>query len=165
MARPQLTKAARQALIAEVLSQCSVSSQNGLAEELSGRGVEVALATLSRDLDELGAVKVRTSADGGVRYVIADEQASVASGSGKIRLSKLLAELLLSTDSSGDTAVVRTPPGAAQFLASAIDKAKLEQVVGTIAGDDTIFVLARFPDTGKTLAELIASLACSTVEP
>jgi transcriptional regulator of arginine metabolism len=71
----------------------------------------------------------------------------------------LLGELLVSTDASGNMAVLRTPPGAAQFLASALDRAALPAVVGTIAGDDTIFVVAREPTTGAELARQIERLA------
>ena len=82
--------------------------------------------------------------------------AGVAGGTG--RLSRLLGELLVSTDCSGNLAVLRTPPGAADYLASAIDRAALPCVVGTIAGDDTIFVVAREPMTGAELATVLANL-------
>ena len=78
---------------------------------------------------------------------------------GTARLAKLLAVLMVSVDASGNVMVLRTPPGAAQFLASAIDRAALEEVVGSIAGDDTVAVIAREPLTGKGLAEKFAELA------
>jgi transcriptional regulator of arginine metabolism len=82
---------------------------------------------------------------------------------GTSRLSRLLAELMVSADSSGNLMVLRTPPGAAQFLASAIDRAALEEVVGSIAGDDTVAVIAREPLSGKELAERFAALAHRSV--
>jgi transcriptional regulator of arginine metabolism len=84
-----------------------------------------------------------------------------ASAGGTSRLARLLGELLVSADASGNLAVLRTPPGAAQFLASALDRAALHDVVGTIAGDDTILVVAREPLTGTELARRIAALGDS----
>lgn len=77
---------------------------------------------------------------------------------GTDRLCRLLSELLVSTDATGNLAVLRTPPGAADYLASAIDRAALPYVVGTIAGDDTIFVAAREPMTGAELAATLNDL-------
>ncbi|CFS15104.1 arginine repressor ArgR [Mycobacterium tuberculosis] len=77
---------------------------------------------------------------------------------GTDRMARLLGELLVSTDDSGNLAVLRTPPGAAHYLASAIDRAALPQVVGTIAGDDTILVVAREPTTGAQLAGMFENL-------
>jgi transcriptional regulator of arginine metabolism len=77
---------------------------------------------------------------------------------GTARLSRLLSELLVSADASANLAVLRTPPGGANYLASAIDRAALPYVVGTIAGDDTVFVAAREPMTGAELASTLESL-------
>ena len=77
---------------------------------------------------------------------------------GTARLARLLGELLVSADSSGNLAVLRTPPGRAHFLASALDRAALHDVVGTIAGDDTLLVVAREPVTGAQLVELLRHL-------
>ena len=78
---------------------------------------------------------------------------------GTDRLLRLLGELLVSTDHSGNQAVLRTPPGAAHYLASALDRAALPEIVGTIAGDDTILLIAREPHTGSELADKIEKLA------
>ena len=120
---------------------------------LADEGIDVTQATLSRDLEELGAVKLR-GADGGVGVYVVPEDGSPVRGvsGGTERMSRLLGELLVSTDASGNLAVLRTPPGAAHYLASAIDRAALPYVVGTIAGDDTILVVAREPMTGAELA-------------
>ncbi len=134
------TRAGRQARIVALLSAREVHSQSELAALLADEGIDVTQATLSRDLEELGAVKLR-GADGGTE-----------------RMSRLLGELLVSTDASGNLAVLRTPPGAAQYLASSIDRAALPYVVGTIAGDDTVMVVAREPMTGSELAHTFENL-------
>ncbi|MTD14015.1 arginine repressor [Nakamurella sp. YIM 132087] len=150
------TKAARHGLIVSLVQAGSVHSQPELLALLAGNGVAVTQATLSRDLEELGAVKLRGVDGGPGRYVIPEDGAPRPMAGGTSRLDRLLGELLLSHASSGNLAVLRTPPGAAQFLASAIDRAALADVVGTIAGDDTILVVAR---DGLSGAELGARLA------
>ena len=158
-AAPETTRAGRQARIVVILSSASVSSQSELAALLADEGIEVTQATLSRDLEELGAVKLR-GADGGVGVYIVPEDGSPVRGvsGGTSRLSRLLGELLVSSDASANLAILRTPPGGAHYLASAIDRAALPFVVGTIAGDDTVFVAAREPMTGIEVAEAIEAL-------
>jgi len=153
------TRVGRQARIVTLLSSHAISSQTELAALLAADGIEVTQATLSRDLEELGAVKLR-GADGGVGVYVVPEDGSPVRGvsGGTERVTKLLGELLVSTDSSANLAVLRTPPGAAHYLASAIDRASLPQVVGTVAGDDTIFVIAREPMTGAELATMFENL-------
>ncbi len=153
------TRVGRQARIVTLLSSNPISSQTELAALLAEEGIDVTQATLSRDLEELGAVKLR-GADGGVGVYVVPEDGSPVRGvsGGTERVTKLLGELLVSTDASANIAVLRTPPGAAHYLASAIDRASLPQVVGTIAGDDTIFVIAREPMTGAELAIMFENL-------
>jgi transcriptional regulator of arginine metabolism len=155
-----VTRTARQGRIVELVSRRAIRSQSELAKTLAAEGIEVTQATLSRDLDELGAVKLR-GADGGAPAYVIPEDGSPVRGiqGGTSRLVRLLGELLVSVDHSGNLAVLRTPPGAAHFLASALDRAALHDIVGTIAGDDTIFVVAREPLTGADLAERITALA------
>ncbi|QSB12574.1 arginine repressor [Natronosporangium hydrolyticum] len=163
------TKIARQARVVALIRDKAVHSQGELAALLAADGMPVTQATLSRDLDELGAVKVRGT-DGGAVYVVPEDgepllRPSVppatepGSASGPPRLVRLLRELLTGVDASGNLAVLRTPPGAAQFLASALDRSGLSEVVGTIAGDDTVLVVAREPVTGAGLAETLSSWA------
>ena len=154
-----ITRAARHARIIDILSNQVVGSQTELAEALADSGVGVTQATLSRDLDEIGAVKLR-GADGGPWTYVVPEDGSPVRGvvGGTDRLARLLGEMLVGTDASGQLAVLRTPPGAAGYLASALDRARLPEVIGTIAGDDTIFVLAREPLTGSELAEHLERL-------
>jgi transcriptional regulator of arginine metabolism len=159
-----LTKNARQQRIIELLATSEVHSQTELADLLHRAGVSVTQATLSRDLVELDAVKVRAPSgqlvyavpgEGGDRRpVLAHESAA-----SEARLGRLAGELLVSADASANLVVLRTPPGAAQFLASALDKAELANVLGTIAGDDTVLVISREPDGGEPLARRLLALA------
>ena len=153
------TRAGRQSRIVALLSANPVRSQTELAALLAAEGIDVTQATLSRDLEELGAVKLR-GADGGTGASVVPEDGSPVKGvsGGTERLSRLLGELLVSTDASANLAVLRTPPGAAQYLASAIDRAALPYVVGTIAGDDTLLVVAREPMSGAELAATFENL-------
>ena len=160
---PGATRVARQARIVELVSRMAIRSQTELAKLLAAEGVDVTQATLSRDLDELGAVKLR-GADGGAPVYVIPEDGSPVRGiqGGTSRLARLLGELLVSADGSANLTVLRTPPGAAQFLASAIDRAALHEVVGTIAGDDTVMAIAREPLSGKDLADRFTALAART---
>jgi len=164
-----LTKNSRQQQIIDLLSHHDVKSQTELSDLLSDRGVHVTQATLSRDLVELDAVKVRAS-DGSLVYAVPGEggdrrpTANRESGAAQARLSRLCGELLVSAESSANLVVLRTPPGAAQFLASAFDKAELHDVLGTIAGDDTVLVIGRDPQGGDALARRFTALANSESE-
>jgi transcriptional regulator of arginine metabolism len=154
------TRAARQARIVELVSERAIRSQTELATLLAAEGVDVTQATLSRDLDELGAVKLR-GVDGGAPTYVIPEDGNPVRGvqGGTSRLIRLLSELLVSADGSGNLTVLRTPPGAAGFLASAIDRASLLDVVGTIAGDDTLMVIVREPLTGHDMAERFTAMS------
>ena len=124
------SRTARHRRIVELLETRRVRSQGELAELLAGDGLRVTQTTLSRDLDELGAVKIR---DGGgdLVYAVPAEggdptpRLAPADGEAAGRLSRLAGELLVSADASANLVVLRTPPGAAQFLASALDRAGL----------------------------------------
>ena len=156
-------RAARHARIVAILVERPVRSQAELAAALDAAGFHVTQATLSRDLDELGAVKLRT-ADGGLPAYVVPEDGSplVARSAGDDppqRLARLLGELLVSAEASANMVVLRTPPGASNFLASALDRARLPQVLGTVAGDDTILVVARDPSGGQALADHLVELS------
>ena len=153
------TRVARQARIVELITRQPIRSQTDLLDLLTREGVSVTQATLSRDLDELGAMKLRGVDGGAAVYVIPEDGSPVrAVEGGTSRLARLMGELLVSADASANLAILRTPPGAAQFLASALDRAALHDVVGTIAGDDTVLVVAREPLTGAELAERLRHL-------
>jgi transcriptional regulator of arginine metabolism len=162
------TKAARHAKIISILDSRPVRSQAELAAALGDDGFPVTQATLSRDLEELGAVKLRTPDGGLPAYVVPQDgsplAARTAADAPPQRLARLLSELLVSADASANLVVLRTPPGAAQFLASAIDRAGLPETLGTIAGDDTILVIARDPSGGGDLAQQLQSLGRSPSE-
>lgn len=155
-----VSRTARQARILELLGNIRVSSQVQLSELLLDEGIDITQATLSRDLDELGAKKVRPAGGGRAYYTVnADADVFDATQSGpREKLRRMIDELVVSVDYSSNIAVLRTPPGAAQYLASYIDRVGLDQVVGCIAGDDTIFVLARDPLNGQDLAQQIFGL-------
>jgi transcriptional regulator of arginine metabolism len=162
-----VTKGARQQRIIELLESGQVRSQTELADRLTADGLSVTQATLSRDLVELDAVKVR-SASGALVYAVPAEGGDRTpvireSAASEARLSRLCAELLVSSESSANLVVLRTPPGAANFLAAAMDKAELADVLGTIAGDDTVLVIARDPAGGGALERRFLALANGTV--
>lgn len=154
-----LTKAARQARIAELLGSEVVASQTQLGRLLAEAGVAVTQATLSRDLEDLGAVKVRTAA--GMAYAVPEENAPRGGTAAAVdaRLARLLEELLVSAEATGDLVVLRTPPGGAHFLGSALDRAGLPDVAGTLAGDDTLLLVTRSPDAPQTAAPAARALA------
>ena len=152
------TKTARQAAIKEVLAEVAVHSQAELVDRLRSRGVSVTQGTLSRDLVELGAYRVR-SEGGQLAYALPPEGGATVEGPGvrapeamEHRLAALCRELLVSAESSGNLVILRTPPGAAQFLASAVDQSRLPEVLGTTAGDDTIMIVTRATDGGVAVA-------------
>ncbi len=199
-----VTKTARHARIAAILARQQVRSQEELADLLERyASVHVTQATLSRDLDELGVVRLR-AIGGGLVYALPDEPGGPGSSPGgglpggagrrdtplgaggpadgadpvgdpgadqlsgaptppsraaqagesgpSARLTRYLGELLASAESSANLVVLRTPAGAAQFLASIIDHAALPAILGTVAGDDTVLVIARDPAGGDALA-------------
>jgi len=153
------TKAARIGRITELIRDRAIRSQTELSSLLETEGISATQATLSRDLDELGAVKLRGVDGGAPVYQIPEDGGPRPMVGGTTRVAKLLAELLLSWTSSGNITVLRTPPGAAHFLASALDRAAFDDVAGTIAGDDTILLVAREGLTGIDVGQFLADLA------
>jgi transcriptional regulator of arginine metabolism len=159
-----VTKAARQARIVDLVRRGAVHSQSELARLLSDEGLTVTQATLSRDLIELRAEKVRTAAgvlvyavpgEGGDRTVLAEQDTGYMAA----RLARLCADLLVSAEASANLVILRTPPGAAYYLGSAIDHSVLPGVLGCVAGDDTILVISRDPAGGEELAQRFLALA------
>ena len=164
------TKSARHQRIIDLVTQHEIRSQAELGQLLADHGLKVTQATLSRDLVELDAVKVRT-ASGALVYAVPAEGGDRTpttpgeTAASNHRLARLCQELLVSAEASANLVVLRTPPGAAQFLASAFDKADLPDVLGTIAGDDTVVVISREPAGGQALAQRFLSLAGSEARP
>ena len=156
------TKAGRQQRISELLERRTVRSQAQLAQLLADDGIEVTQATLSRDLVQMGAVRVRAEGrglvyavpgEGGDRTPLAGEAGAEA------RLAKVAAQVLVSAQASANLVVLRTPPGAAHYLASALDHADLGDLLGTIAGDDTVLLICRDLSAGAPLAAQLLAIA------
>ena len=154
-----MTKTARHAKIITLLEQREVRSQSELAELLADDGVQVTQGTLSRDLVEIGALRVR-STGGHLVYAVPGEGGDRTPHVGEFasfeaRLARLCAEILVSAEASANLVVLRTPPGAAQYFASAIDRVGWESILGTIAGDDTILLITRSPSGGNDIARAV----------
>lgn len=158
------SQVARRDRIVQLLGRHRVSSQAALRDLLAGEGFDVTQATVSRDLDEIGAVKL-LGPDGQPVYALPEVAGQQGArlpenpSAAHARMARLLGELLVSADASANIAVLRTPPGAAQFLAAAIDHAAPPEVVGTIAGDDTVVMVSREAAGGAALARTMLDLA------
>ena len=155
------SRAGRQQRIVEILGATAVRSQTELLDHLATDGIEVTQATLSRDLVDVGAERVRVGknlvyavpGEGGDRTVrpAADSEERLT------RLQSRCHELLVSADHSANLVILRTPPGAANFLASALDHAGMDGVLGTIAGDDTIMVVTQGAARSREVVERLMS--------
>ncbi|GAA4400153.1 arginine repressor [Ornithinibacter aureus] len=151
------SRAARQQRIVEILAATPVRSQTELLDHLAADGIEVTQATLSRDLVDVGAERVRVGkslvyavpGEGGDRTV----RAATDGEERGTRLQSRCHELLVSAEASANLVILRTPPGAASFLASALDHATIDGVLGTIAGDDTIMVVTRGASASRDLVD------------
>lgn len=158
------TRTARLHRISQILLQQPVDSQSRLAAVLAREGIDVTQATLSRDLDELQAEKVR-GPGGCLVYRLPAHDAltrgSSAVGSENLQpgLSRLAESLVLSATPSGNLVVVRTPAGAATYLASVLDRCVIPGLLGTVAGDDTVLLVAADADEGAPLARRILEFA------
>jgi transcriptional regulator of arginine metabolism len=150
------TRTARHRRIVDILNRQAVRSQSQLAKLLADDGLTVTQATLSRDLDELNAVKIRNT-DGDLIYAVPSEGGFRTPRAPLGESAK--EERMISAEASANLVVLRTPPGAAQFLASAIDQAELHDILGTIAGDDTLLLISREPTGGQALADHLLRLA------
>jgi len=154
------TKVARQEIIKDWITQGSIHSQIEIVDRLKNSGFDVTQATVSRDLEDIGAVRGRDS-QGDPNYRI--NQESIDEPLSKV--SRLISDLLVDVKSSGNLTVLRTPPGGAQLLASALDRASragtIPQIIGTIAGDDTVLVVSSESDGAAQNAQLLLSLAQS----
>lgn len=147
---------ARRAKAVTLIKAGVVHSQSDLVKLLKKAGFDVTQATASRDLEELGAVRSRGGSGELIYQLGTSADGSIA------RSMPLPSDLILSVESSGNLAVVRTPPGGAQFLASSLDNSGLENIIGTIAGDDTVLVVSKKSTGGAELAKDLLNFGAST---
>ena len=150
------TKAQRQHVIAQLLARHEVTSQPQLIELLATEGVDATQATVSRDLEDLGAVKVRVPAGESVYAIPEFEPDRIAP---EDQLRRVMSEWVADVAHSGSLVVVRTPPGCAHVVASALDRSGLPGLLGTVAGDDTMLCVADEATGGKLLAKRLRDLA------
>ena len=151
-----LGKPQRQHRVARLLEEQAISSQAQLVEMLAADGVIATQATVSRDLEELGAVKVRIPG-GAMAYAIPDFTRERAPSDD--HLKRLMSEFVVEVAHSANMVVLRTPPGSAHVVASALDRASLGDVLGTVAGDDTVLVVCNESVGGIVVATELAGLA------
>ncbi len=147
----------RQHLIAKLIAERTIISQPQLVDLLSESGVVATQATVSRDLLDLGAVKVRVPGTERAVYAIAELPRDQVAPTEHLR--RVLGEWVVETSHSANLVVLRTPPGCAHVVASAIDRTGVDGVIGTVAGDDTVLVVAGTALSGAELAERIEVLA------
>jgi transcriptional regulator of arginine metabolism len=150
------TKAQRQQALIRIIENAEVSSQTQLQKLLAKEGIKATQVTVSRDLEEVGAIKVRSSS-GDTVYAIATFEPARRATSDQLR--RVMSEWVAEVSHSGQMVVLRTPPGCAHVVASALDRAAPNGLLGTVAGDDTIICVAIENVGGKKLANELRSLA------
>ncbi len=150
-----LSKPQRQHRIAKLLEEQGVGSQLQLVDLLASEGIIATQATVSRDLEDLGAVKVRTK--GGLVYAIPElAQERVAPDD---HLRRVMGEFVVEIASSGNIVVLRTPPGSAHVVGSALDRSGLQDVIGNVSGDDTVMVICAESAPSSLIAGRLSELA------
>jgi transcriptional regulator of arginine metabolism len=151
-----LGKPQRQHRISRLLEEQAVSSQAQLVELLAANGIVATQATVSRDLEDLGAVKVRIP--GGTMAYAIPEHAKEASAPDD-HLRRVMGEFVVDVAHSGSLVILRTPPGSAHVVASALDRSGIRDMLGTVAGDDTLLVICAEDAEGTKVAAELATLA------
>ena len=151
-----MAKNQRQHRIPRILEHQAVGSQAELVDLLAAEGVVATQATVSRDLEDLGAVKVRVP---GGETVYAIPEVTKDRLAPEDHLRRVLGDWVVEVSHSANLVVVRTPPGSAHVVASALDRSGLEGMLGTVAGDDTILVVAAENISGAGLASVLSTLA------
>lgn len=140
--------------IKEIVQSRPIETQEELAKALQEEKIEVTQATVSRDIKELMLIKVPTS-DGHYRYALSQEQNMLMS---KNRMARLFQDSIVRVDSALNQIVIHTMPGSANMVAAAIDLAKWENVIGTIAGDDTILIITNSTESVPKITKVIVTL-------
>jgi transcriptional regulator of arginine metabolism len=153
----RVSKARRRHVIGQLLSDHTVTSQEQLAELLAAEGIFATQATVSRDLEDIGALKVRVPGLERTVYALAELPKDHVVPTDHLR--RVLGEWVVDVASSGNLVVLRTPPGSAHVVASALDRTSLQGVIGTVAGDDTVLVVAAVEGGGAALADRLADIA------
>jgi len=151
-----MSKVQRQQSIARLISRTAVASQPQLVELLAADGIAATQATVSRDLDDLGAVKVRVPG-GETVYAIPEYEPDRLAPHDQLR--RVMGEWVAEVKRSGDIVILRTPPGCAHVVASALDRSGIEGILGTVAGDDTLLCVAEESMGGEVLAVSLRELA------
>jgi len=147
-------QAERQRAIVDMLREGSATTQDEVAERLAETGFEVTQAVVARDLEQIGAVKVKR--EGKLSYSLPEK---LGDRNWPVdRLKRIFAEWVQAVETSGSMVVVRTPPGSAHLVALAVDQAKLPEIVGTIAGDDALFIAVRSSLPAEPLAQRLRDL-------
>ena len=150
------TKVQRQGAVAQLIADHDVTSHTQLVSLLKKSGIIATQATVSRDLEEIGAVKVRTS-HGETAYAIPEFEPDRIAPLEQLR--RVLAEWVADIQISEPIVIIRTPPGCAHVVASALDRSRIEGLAGTVAGDDTIFCIASEEIGGAKMADKLRELA------
>jgi transcriptional regulator of arginine metabolism len=153
-------KERRQRAVADLIREHMLASQEEVASRLAGLGFEVTQATVSRDLEQLGALKVRR--DGRISYALPDQLP--AGGVTQSRLASVLRDWVRSIDVAATMVVLKTPPGSAHLVGVALDESTLPEIAGTICGDDTIFIACRSVGDADSLAVKLKSLPASHLQ-
>jgi len=151
----------RRSRIATIIATNTVTSQEELGQLLAAEGINVTQATLSRDLDAIGALK-ELDVDGSARYMLGDlttVDTSIPTVGTDAAIARLTTELLVRAEAAGNIAVLHTPPGAAQYFAGQFDRSTSFDIVGTVAGDDTIFLVMRTSAEAADLCTTLLKLA------
>jgi transcriptional regulator of arginine metabolism len=151
-----LAKPQRQHRVARLLAEHAVTSQSQLVDLLAGEGVAATQATVSRDLDDLGAIKVR-GAGGDTVYAIPELPTEQRAPEDHLR--RVFSEWVVEVAHSGNLVVLRTPPGSAHVVGSALDRSGWSDVIGTVAGDDTLIVVVAEDVGGKAVAAKLSEMA------
>jgi transcriptional regulator of arginine metabolism len=144
----------RQRIIADLIRAQPISSQEEVTARLAAQGLAVTQATVSRDLDQLGAVKVKRG--GALSYALPDQLGDSDWAAG--RLQRIVADWVLTIEAAGNMLVFKTPPGSAHLVGAAIDQARLAEIAGTVSGDDTLFLVVRDGFTAADVKQMFQSL-------
>jgi transcriptional regulator of arginine metabolism len=150
----KMSKSERQSRLLQLIREKEIGTQEDLVAGLNETGLEVTQATISRDIKELGLIKV-TVGSGLQKYVPMERSGEIVSG----RLMKVFSEAVIQVDAAMNLVIIKSLPGMAQACASALDSMQLPEVAGSIAGDDTVFVAARSPEQAAALCKILNEAA------